>query len=84
MTSFTLRFSRRIFEYDVFHLIQAFFPFSEASIWYMGDEKPSGAHDADFTVEYADDRVSFSCATADSGNFGRGASVAGWQGRHQT
>jgi coproporphyrinogen dehydrogenase HemZ len=84
VTSFTLRFSRRIFEYDVFHLIQAFFPFSEASIWYMGDEKPSGAHDADFTVEYADDRVSFSCATANGEHFGSEAPITDWQDRHQT
>lgn len=84
MASFTLRFSRRIFEYDVFHLIQAFYPFSEAAIWYAGEDKPSGDYDADFSVDYSDERVCFSCTAKNGETFGGEAPVTDWQDRKQT
>ena len=84
VASFTLQFSSRIYEYDVFHLIQAFYPFSEADIWYAGEEKPAGDHDADFSVVYTDERVCFSCTTKNGETFGGEAPVTDWQDRRQT
>ncbi|MEE8886760.1 MAG: coproporphyrinogen dehydrogenase HemZ [Eubacteriales bacterium] len=84
MAAFTLWFSRRIFEYDVFHLIQAFYPMSTADIWYEGEKKPDGDRDADFSVDYTDDLVRFSCVTGKGESFGGEAPITDWNDRHRT
>jgi len=84
LASFTLLFSRRIFEYDVYHLIQAFYPFSESEIWYDGDEKPQGEHDADFAVDYTDTAVRFSCVTGKGDTFGGTAEITDFSDRHRS
>ena len=57
---FTLQFNEREYEYDVYNLIRAFFPLSEITIWYEGEESPEGDFDEDFVITYYRTYVSFS------------------------
>ena len=57
---FTLQFNEREYEYDVYNLIRAFFPLSEITIWYEGEERPEGDFDEDFVITYYRTYVSFS------------------------
>ncbi|MDD3278100.1 MAG: coproporphyrinogen dehydrogenase HemZ [Lachnospiraceae bacterium] len=55
----TLKLNKKLFEYDIYSLIRAFYPGAAIQIWYEGTQKPEGAFDYSYEVSYEEDLVSF-------------------------
>ncbi len=65
---FTLKLNEKLFEYDIYNLIRAFYPLAEVPILYDGDAEPKGGRDAFFEIVYAEDQVSLTAGLTEQGS----------------
>lgn len=57
LNNIAIRFNKKVFEYDVYSLVKAFYPHAQVTMFYEGEEEPEGAYGMLLLVAYGSQEI---------------------------